>query len=379
MSRSEVAANALVASLVVAATYGVLWLLVRITDILVLVLISAILASGLAPTVARLERTRVGRRSLGRAWAIGLTVLGVLAAVGLMVSVLVTPLVQQAGAFFDRLPEYVREAEEWLRQLRLRYPWVPDASRWVARLPEEVQNFAQYFGPAAGVFGRFVGGLFTATTVLVLVVYMLIEGPRLKQGFVRLFPPSQRPLVVQVLDGVAGKFSGWVRGTFLMGFSIFVMDTVGLILLGMPYPFVLGLAAGVAELIPVVGPFLGAVPAVLVALFQPTWKLVGVVVLFVLAQQIEQNVLVPRIMSRAVGLSPILAIFALLAGGALMGPVGVLLSIPVAAALQVVATEVVRVVLPYTRSDAHVLEDAADPGPLAGETEAGHERSAGRT
>ena len=200
MSRSEVAANALVASLVVAATYGVLWLLVRITDILVLVLISAILASGLAPTVTRLERTRVGRRSLGRAWAIGLTVVGVLAAVGLMVSVLVTPLVQQAGAFFDRLPEYVREAEEWLRQLRVRYPWVPDASRWVARLPEEVQNFAQYFGPAAGVFGRFVGGLFTATTVLVLVVYMLIEGPRLKQGFVRLFPPSQRPLVVQVLD-----------------------------------------------------------------------------------------------------------------------------------------------------------------------------------
>ncbi|MFN3286235.1 MAG: AI-2E family transporter, partial [bacterium] len=298
---------------------------------------------------------------------------------GLMVSVLVTPLVQQAGAFFDRLPEYVREAEEWLRQLRARYPWVPDASRWVARLPEEVQNLAQYFGPAAGVFGRFVGGLFTATTVLVLVIYMLIEGPRLKQGFVRLFPPSQRPLVVQVLDGVAAKFSGWVRGTFLMGFSIFVMDTVGLILLGMPYPFVLGLAAGVAELIPVVGPCLGAIPAVLVALFQPTWKLVGVVVLFVLAQQIEQNVLVPRIMSRAVGLSPILAIFALLAGGALMGPVGVLLSIPVAAALQVVATEVVRVVLPYTRSDVHVLEDAADPGRPAAETEAGHERSVGRT
>jgi predicted PurR-regulated permease PerM len=356
-----------VASLVVAATYGLLWLLVRITDILVLMLISAILASGLAPTVAFLEQLRVGRRTLGRGWAIALAVMGVVAAVGLTVSVLVTPLVQQAGAFFDRLPEYVAEAEAWLRQLRGRYPWVPDASRWVARLPEEVQNLSQYFGPAAGVFGRFVSGVFTATTVLVLVVYMLIEGPRLKRGFVRLFPPPQRPLVVQVLDGVSGKFSGWVRGTFLMGLSIFVMDTAGLILLGIPYPFVLGLAAGVAELIPVVGPFLGAIPAVLVALFQPTWKLVGVVVLFVLAQQIEQNILVPRIMSRAVGLSPILAIFALLAGGSLMGPVGVLLSIPVAAALQVVATEVVRVVLPYTRLDQHLSSgEAADQGAAAG-------------
>lgn len=361
MSRSEVAANALVVSLVVAATYAVLWLLVRITDILVLVLIAAILASGLAPSVARLERVRVGRRALGRGWAIAVVVVGVLVAAGVLVSVLVTPLVQQAGAFLARLPEYVQEAERWLRELRVRYPWLPDASRWVGRLPQEVENLAQYFGTAAGVFGRFVSGVFTATTVLVLVVYMLIEGPRLKRGFVRLWPPAQRPVVVQVLDGVSAKFSGWVRGTFLMGLSIFVMDTVGLILLGIPYPFVLGLAAGIAELIPVVGPFLGAIPAVLVALFQPTWKLVGVVVLFVLAQQIEQNILVPRIMSRAVGLSPILAIFALLAGGALMGPVGVLLSIPVAAALQVVATEVVRVALPYTRSEAHVPDEAADP------------------
>ncbi len=365
MRYSEVAAKALVVSLVVAATYAALWLLVRITDILVLFLVAAILAAGLAPSVAVLERVRVGRRRLGRGWAITLVVVGVLAAVGLTVSVLVTPLVQQAGAFFDRLPEYVEEAEAWLRGVRARHPWVPDASRWVARLPEELQNATQYFGTAAGVFGRFVSGVFTATTVLVLVVYMLIEGPRLKQGFVRLWPPAQRPLVVQVLDGVSAKFSGWLRGTFLMALSIFVMDTVGLVLLGMPYPFVLGLAAGVAEFIPVVGPFLGAVPAVLVALFQPTWKLVGVVLLFVAAQQIEQNVLVPRIMSRAVGLSPILAILALMAGGALMGPVGVLLSIPVAAALQVVATEVVRVLLPYTRSEGQG-DTPGGPGQASG-------------
>jgi len=361
VSRSEVAANALVAGLVVAALYGALWLLVRIRDVLVLLLIAAILASGLAPSVAFLERVRVGRRVLGRGWAITLVMLGVVAVSVALLSSLVTPVVQQAGAFLERLPDYVREAEAWVRQLRARHPWVPDASRWAARLPEELQNLSQYFGPAAEVFGRFVGGVFTATTVLVLVVYMLIEGPRLKQGFVHLWPPAQRRLVIQVLDGVSAKFSGWVRGTFLMALSIFVMDTAGLMLLGIPYPYVLGLAAGLAELIPVVGPFLGAVPAVLVALFQPTWKLVGVVVLFVLAQQIEQNVLVPRIMSRAVGLSPILAISALLAGGSLMGPVGVLLAIPVAAALQVVATEVVRVALPYTRSDTHVPAEAADP------------------
>ncbi len=362
MSRKDVAANALVASLVVAGTYGVLWVLMRIADTLVLVLIAAILASGLAPSVAFLEGVRFGRRRLGRGWAIALAVLGVLGAVGLLLSVLVTPLVQQAGAFFEGLPEYLQIAEARLRDLRLRYPWAPDASRWVSRLPEEMQHLSQYFGAAAEVFGRVVNALFAVSTVVVLVVYMLIEGPRMKQGFVRLWPPEQRQVVRQVLDGISAKFSGWVRGTFLMGFSVFVMDTLGLILLGMPYPFVLGLAAGMAELIPVVGPFLGAIPAVLVALFQPTWKLVAVVVLFVVVQQIEQNVLVPRIMSRAVGLSPILAILALLAGGALMGPMGVLLSIPVAAALQVVVGEVVRAVLPHTRAEFASLEEAANPG-----------------
>ncbi|MCS7171919.1 MAG: AI-2E family transporter [Armatimonadetes bacterium] len=362
MQRAEVAVHALIVTLVVAATYGVLWLLVRLADILVLFLVSAILAAGLAPTVGTLERTRLpGGRPLGKGPALLLVVVLILAALVLMLTILLTPVVQQFSALLAHLPEYVQEAEEWLAQLRARFPWVPDASRWLSRLPQELQNFVQYFGTAAQVFGRFVSGLFTVTTVLVIVIYMLLEGPRLKRGFLRLWPVERRPLVTLVLDRIAQRFSGWLRGTFVLALSIFAIDTVGLILIGIPYPFLLGLVAGLTELIPVVGPFLGAIPAVVVALFQPTWKLVAVIVLYVLAQQIEQNVLVPRVMSRAVGLSPILAIFAVLVGGALMGIVGVLLSIPVAAALQVILGELVPAVLPHARSDIHLSPETPVP------------------
>jgi len=121
---------------------------------------------------------------------------------------------------------------------------------------------------------------------------------------------------------------------------------LGTWILGLPYPFLLGLAAGITELIPMVGPVLGAVPAVLVALFLPTWRLLAVIVLFTLIQQAENHLLVPRVMKQAVGLSPLLTIVAIMIGAKLMGILGALLAVPIAAALQVIVGEIVRTFRP---------------------------------
>jgi predicted PurR-regulated permease PerM len=104
----------------------------------------------------------------------------------------------------------------------------------------------------------------------------------------------------------------------------------------MPFPILLGIVAGVTELIPMVGPVLGAVPAVFLALFQPTWKLIFVVAWYAAIQQAEANFVVPRVMRAAVGISPLLTIIALIVGARLLGVAGALLAVPVAAALQVV-------------------------------------------
>lgn len=355
MKRADVAVNALIVTLVVGGVYGLLLLLVRIADILVIMLISAILAAGLAPSVAALQRIPVGRgRRLGKGWAILVGVLGILAALGVIVTILVTPVVQQAAGLLEAFPEYVREAGTWVAHLRAQHPWVPDLDQWLARLPAEMENLTQHLGAAVAVFGRFVTGVFATTMIVVLAIYMLFEGTQLQRSFLRLWPPPQRPLVAGVLGEIGRKFSGWLRGTFLLALFIFATTTAGLLALGIPYAFLLGFLAGLMELVPNMGSILGAIPAVLVALFQPLWKLIGVIVLFVVVQQVQAHYVVPGVMKRAVGLSPILAIFALLVGGALLGIIGVLLAIPVAAALQVIAQEVVRATLPHSESETNL-------------------------
>jgi predicted PurR-regulated permease PerM len=305
--------------------------------------------------VGALQRVPVGRgRRLGKGWAILAVVLGVLGALGVIATILVTPVVQQAAGLLQAVPGYVREAGAWVAHVRAQYPWVPDPSQWLARLPAEMENLTQHFGAAVAVFGRFVTGVFATVMVLVLSIYMLVEGWQIRRSFVRLWPPPQRPLVAGVLEEIGRKFSGWLRGTFLLALFIFATTTAGMLALGIPYAFLLGLVAGLMELVPNMGSILGAIPAVLVALFQPMWKLIGVIALFVVVQQVQAHYVVPGVMKRAVGLSPILAIFSLLVGGALMGIIGVLLAIPVAAALQVVAQEVVRAALPHSASEANL-------------------------
>lgn len=173
----------------------------------------------------------------------------------------------------------------------------------------------------------------------------------------RLWPVDRRPIVASVLERVGRKFTGWLRGTLILAFGVFLMSSTSLLALGMPYPFLLGTFAGLMEMVPSIGPFIGAAPAFIVSLFQPTWRIIGVVVLFTIIMQFELNFMVPRVMGRAVGLSPLVAIVSVLIGGGLLGIMGVLLAIPVAAALQVVASEVVHALLPHASHDKNLPHD----------------------
>jgi hypothetical protein len=140
--------------------------------------------------------------------------------------------------------------------------------------------------------------------------------------------------------------------------------SLALLLIGIPYPFLIGVVAGLGEFIPMVGLTLGAAVAVLVALGQPTWQLVAVVIFFVVAMNLESHILIPRLMSRVLGLSPLLTIIALFVGVTLMGILGGLVALPVAAALQVIVREIVREV--ETDSSISPLAPATTELPLSG-------------
>ncbi len=330
---------------------GLAWVLIQLGEILVIVLISAILANGLAPIVAAVERKRWTKRqiALSRPWALLFVYLALVLVLGLLAGIVITPLVKESAGFVAHLSTNLERIERDLARLQIQYSWLPDLAGIVRRLPQEPGRLSAYLAPTAGVAFRFLGGVATVITVLFLSFYMLAEGPTIEAGFLSLFPQQQRTQIASVLNAVGAKFGGWLRGQLLLAAIIAVAAAVGMAAIGMPAPIVLGIFAGIVEFIPMIGPVLSAIPAVLLALFQDWWKIVFTIAWYTAIQQLEGNFLVPRVMRQAVGLSPLLTILALIIGAKLLGLVGALLAVPVTAALQSVVGEVVRAFRPEDR------------------------------
>ncbi len=344
------------------------WFVRAVSDILILLLVSAILAAGLAPVVSLLQRGRLpGGTRLSRGVAIFVLYLVLFAVIALILSLILVPAVNETGVFIQNLPDLLGRFHGWLLDLRRHYPWMPDLAGALERIPQQLASLSQYGAAAAGVAFRFLGGLASVITVLVFTFYMLLEGSKIEGAILALFPQKEQPLVDRVLHRIGGKFGGWLRGQMLLSFTMAVIVTLGLLLppVHMPYPALLGIVAGVGELIPVVGLSLAAAVAILVALSQGLGTLVYVVVFYTIAINLDTHILAPRIMSRAVGTSPLLTLFALLAGIKILGILGGLLAVPLAAALQVIVSEV-----------AQGIQQAESPGEASGpgEAPAGAER-----
>jgi predicted PurR-regulated permease PerM len=177
-------------------------------------------------------------------------------------------------------------------------------------------------------------------TILILTFYFLVEAGDIFGLFLRLFPRERRPQAAAVLSEIGRKVSAWLGGQLLLGGIIGASAAVALGLLGVPYFYVLALIAGIGEMIPVVGPLLAAVPAVAVAWSVSGKLAIGVAIFYLVQQQVENHVLVPKLMERQLGVSAATVIIALLVGSALLGIVGALLAVPTAAIVQVLVQEV---------------------------------------
>lgn len=340
--RTSLALVTAAAVLTILAVIGLAAVLVQIIDVVVLVLVAVILAAGLAVPVEALRRRRWGRRGwqLARGTAIVVVLVSVGAGALLAAAALVSPLVAQADELAAQAPEALASARlgwDWLRE---RYPWLPGRPHGPEGPPPAAERLGELLAAAAAAVGRALASVISGVLVLVFTAYLLLDGPRMKTAVLVVLPPATRARVSRVLGEVQARFGGWVRGQLVLCVVAGVLAGLGTWALGLPYPLLLGLFAGVTMLIPMIGPALGAVPPVLLALVGPWERLLATVVVFVAIFQVEMNVVVPRVMARAVGLSPLLTIVAVAAGAALLGMAGALLAVPVAAALQVVVDEV---------------------------------------
>ncbi|HEV2280906.1 MAG TPA: AI-2E family transporter [bacterium] len=325
----------------VAVAWAIVWVIRQTTEILILLLVSAILASGFAPLVEWIERWPLPRGvKFSRGVAIFVVYLGLFAATGGILSAILVPAANEGRTFVQRLPQELSAVQTWVADLQTHYPWLPNFSAAVSGLPQQMMSLSRYGASAATVAFSFLGGVTSMITVLVFTFYMLLEHATIKEAFLSLLPPAERPRGALVLARIGTKFGGWFRGQFMLSFTIAVTVSIALLAIGMPYPFLLGIIAGLGELVPMVGLWIGATVAVLVGLSQPAWRLIATIAFYVVIMNIEPHYLVPRIMSRAVGLSPLFTIIALLAGIKLLGIIGGLLAVPLAAALQVIVAEI---------------------------------------
>jgi predicted PurR-regulated permease PerM len=189
-------------------------------------------------------------------------------------------------------------------------------------------------GQALGYIALAANVIFTAIVILVLAFYWALDGPRTIQSFLLLVPQDQRESISDLFSAMETKLGFYIAGQGILCLVIGIMALLAYLLIGLPNALVLALLAGVLEAIPMIGPLLGAIPAALVALSIAPDKLVWVIVATVVIQQLENSLLVPRVMSKAVGVNPFVTLLSLFAFSSLFGIAGAIMAIPIAAIIQ---------------------------------------------
>jgi predicted PurR-regulated permease PerM len=321
---------------VVALALAAIW---AAREALMLVYVSALIAMGVAPLVQMIERPRPNDRRRVPRWlailVIYLAIVGAFVVVGLMV---IPPLVAQASALWERLPDEFNRLQSFLIRYKL-------LTRRIT-LAEAVSNAPSGSGTnAVGTvlvaLSSVVGGVFALITILILSFYLLVEANTMFDYLARFIPLSRRGDVATAAREIVAKVSAWLRAQFVLAAVMGTCAAIGLGLMGVPYFYVVALVAAIGETIPIVGPIIGGITAVAVAITVSAKLALMVGAFFLVLHQLEANVLVPKIMERRVGVSPVAVMVALLVGGALWGLVGAILAIPTAAILSVVIEELV--------------------------------------
>lgn len=296
-----------------------LWLFIQIQPILLLFFVAFLISFALLPLIERLQKR------ISRLLACLVTYV---VAVTLFLAVLsfgIPPVVEQTSLFISQLPRLIESV--------LANPSLAPVSR------QFVEEAARQLAGASGNILSLTLGIFSSVlgliTVFVFSFYFSLEYESIRNRFLGLLTENFRKRAEESLVEIEEKIGAWVRGEFILMIVIAVLTYVGLLILRVNYALPLALIAGVLEIVPLIGPIISSVPAILVGFASSNVLGLGVLALFVLVQQFENNVVVPRVMEKVVGFDPLLTMSAILIGGKLFGIGGAFLAVPVGLILQV--------------------------------------------
>lgn len=298
------------------------WLAIELNEILIVIFISYIIMAALSPASDFLTKKRFPR--------ILSVLIPYIATIAILV-ILIFPLIlpfftSQIRELFNSFPSYVNQVAKLLN-VHL------DSSSINGFFASDIDSLGKN---ALNVTARIFSGVFSLLTVFVISFYLMLERGMLRKQFIDLLPKRYQAKGLETIIQIEGKLGSWLRGQLILSLSIGVVTWIGLTLLGLPYALPLGLLAGILEIVPTIGPIISAVPAIIVALTISPSLAAIVVVFYIILQMIENNVLVPKIMEKAVGLNPIVIIIGVLIGAKFLGILGALLAVPFIAMLLII-------------------------------------------
>jgi predicted PurR-regulated permease PerM len=319
-------------------TLLVAYVLIKIQLVVVLTLLSLVFATAIERPVQLLERQRVPRPL-----AILTVYIGIIATLVLFVILIAPSIGDQADTFREQAPVQLSELrQDWRRSANPLLNGVGQDALGRAIEVIERPSDAEVSVPqdaAIGVVTGIGGGLIGLLTVFIITFYYMMEKSLLRRLVLGEINPSSRERVTRIWDNVEAKVGDWLRGQLTLCLIIGVTATIGYGILDVRFWPLLGLWAGMTEIIPIVGPWIGGVPAVIIALTMSPQKALMVAGFIVFLQFMENSILVPRVMRGAVGLTPLTVFVAILAGTQFLGLAGALLAIPIAAAVQVLISD----------------------------------------
>jgi predicted PurR-regulated permease PerM len=342
-----------------AGTY-VLWLLVQaVRREITWLIVAGFFAVILSPPVDVLVRRLKLRRTLA---ALIVFVVG-FAAIGGFGYLLIQPIVTQGTKFVNQFPQLVKDAQAGrgpVGHLVKKYDLVNKAQQYAPK----VQKYLSSSGSQAVTILRKIGnGVVSALTILVLTFLMLVEGPRTLSSAVALFRPERQERLKGLGRDSSRAITGYMAGNLLISLVAALVTYAGLWAFGVPFREVAAVWVGFADLIPLIGATLGAVPTVGLAFLHSVPAGIGMIILYIVYQQFENHVLQVTIMARTVKLSPLAVLVSLLIGVQLFGLLGALLAIPAAGILHVISVDVYRERQRNKAETALPGAGLAEPGP----------------
>lgn len=314
-----------------------LWFLYQVRSIVLLFFITGSIAYIINPTITRFAHKLKLRKGL----AIGIFYIMIISPI-IAILILILPILgNQIMSLVRDIPKYYEFLVDSLKHLQDTIQTSPEMQKlldsFLASIRPRIENYLATIGIKAFNFiVTLTNSIFTLILATVLNFYFLIDMENIEKWFMNILPQNIKDKTLNALKEINVSFKSFLKAQAILCLFVGLADGLGAWILGVNYALILGIIAGFTEIIPYLGPFLGAIPAIVIALTISPWKALEIAIWYLVVQQIEAHFVVPNVMGKTMGLHPLTVIFSLLVFGKLLGFLGVILAVPIVAIMKII-------------------------------------------